>query len=89
MAHSRARVLYHSCPSPWRSLIVQVYVQVFAMVLRFISSSFPSVLSSVLLFLVCSSHPPRRMYLKFVEPIYLECLRERMMSDIKFEAVAR
>lgn len=30
-----------------------------------------------------------RMYLKFVEPIYLECLKERMMSDIKFEAVAR
>ncbi|CAN0042403.1 unnamed protein product, partial [Hapterophycus canaliculatus] len=30
-----------------------------------------------------------RMYLKFVESIYLECLKERMMSDIKFEAVAR
>ncbi|CAN0177148.1 unnamed protein product, partial [Ascophyllum nodosum] len=29
------------------------------------------------------------MYLKFVESIYLECLRERMMSDIKFEAVSR
>lgn len=33
--------------------------------------------------------PPRRMYLKFVEAIYLECLKERMMSDIKFGAVAR
>ncbi|CAB1120814.1 unnamed protein product [Ectocarpus sp. CCAP 1310/34] len=30
-----------------------------------------------------------RMYLKFVESIYLECLKERMTSDIKFEAVAR
>ncbi|CAN0308728.1 unnamed protein product, partial [Laminaria digitata] len=30
-----------------------------------------------------------RIYLKFVESIYLECLKERMMSDIKFEAVAR
>lgn len=30
-----------------------------------------------------------RMYLKFVESVYLECLKERMTSDIKFEAVAR
>lgn len=30
-----------------------------------------------------------RIYLKFVESIYVECLKERMMSDIKFEAVAR
>eukprot|EP00903_Cladosiphon_okamuranus_P015230 g14076.t1 len=30
-----------------------------------------------------------RLYLKFVESIYLDCLKERMMSDIKFEAVAR
>jgi len=36
---------------------------------------------------VCTLQP--RMYLKFVESIYLECLKERMMSDIKFEAVAR
>ena len=35
------------------------------------------------------SLPLGRIYLKFVESIYLECLKERMMSDIKFETVAR